>query len=357
VNLLTIRIASSAGQEAPPPATIQLVGRLLDEDREPIRAASIGWTDWCYYEVVHGSGTSATSYRLETDQEGRFEFSLPDEHAKSGALRAVQFHSEGKESYEVLLPQPLPSGRFDLGDVQLARPGSIRWLADKDDARLEAEYRRAVAARERNGANRRSVETCLTEMIRRGGSHWQGFVGNELARARAKQKPSLIEDLELLTALRRIQGKPDPLAVQLVGAPELECTFPQVPTIRVRMRNVDVEGELFQFTFGGRDFGQDFPGDVQARFAVEVVDTFGHRVTPLPMEPVQGSIQFERAPLEQGISLELEVPLAPHVKWPGAGEFQMRVLYHDRASIGEATDCDGWIASSTSWFIVHVKAK
>src|SRR5690349_7840969 len=82
-----------ASTEAP-----SLIGRLLDEDREPIRAARIDWTDWCYYEVVQGSGTSAKSYRLETDQEGRFEFSLSDERAMSGALRAVQFHSEGNES-------------------------------------------------------------------------------------------------------------------------------------------------------------------------------------------------------------------------------------------------------------------
>jgi hypothetical protein len=355
--LVNLRVASSACQEPPSAAAPTLVGRLLDEEREPIRGASIGWTDWCYYEVVHGSGSFAKGYRLETDQKGRFEFLLPDEPGMTGALRAVQFHADHRESYEVVLPQPLPSGRFDLGDLQLARPGSIRWLADKDDAGLEAEYRRAVVAQERNGVYQRSVETCLTEMIRRGGAHWQAFVESELAHERTEQNPNRIEDLELLTAMRRIQGKPDPLAVQLVGSPELECTFPQVPTVRVRLRNVDVDGELFQFTFGPRIFGSDFPADVQTRFAVEVLDPSGQRVTPLPVEPVQGSIQYERAPLEQGMSLELELPLAPYLQWPGAGEFQMRVLYHDRAEIAEGTGCDGWIASSTTWFIVHVKAK
>ena len=180
----------------------------------------------------------------------------------------------------------------------------------------------------------------------------------ELACERAKTDPRDIDDLALLTALRRIQGKPDPLAIQVVGLPELECTFPQAPTIPLRLRNIDVDGELFQFTFGWRYGGVNLlPGYAPIQFAVEVLDASGTFIPAIPVEPMDGNFSLDHSAFEKDIELTYELPLELYLQWPAPGEYQMRVLYHDEDAIGMKADCRGWMASSSSWVVVHVKSK
>jgi hypothetical protein len=357
-------LASQAG------GPIQLVGRLLDEDLQPIRGAEVKVSDWSF----EAKGTTETTIRFRevpvtTDQEGRFSHAWPRmaegltvlkrsthlrkdvEHPRS--LRAVQFAWEGLESFEVEFPKDLTEVPVDLGDIQLVRPGSIRWLAPKDDAELEVEYRRAVAAREHYLDHARAVETCLTEIVRRKGEHWEAFLTTELARERAKILPSSIHDLALLTALRRVQGKPDPLAIKLAGPPELECRIGEALKVSVQLRNVDADGEAFQFTFGPRFDGDRLPIDSAERFAMEVLDASGERIPSIPIEPLSGSIPFEQGSFEQALELHFELSLDSYVHWPGAGEFQARIHFHEVDEIAMASDPFGWITSTSPWFIVH----
>jgi len=340
--------------------SIRLVGRLVDEDGQPIcNARVVELVAWSYWKHDRGAGDSAEHFGLESDAQGRFEFELPTDERHPGAQRAVRFFAKDLEAWEIALPTDSSSAQVDLGDVSLVRPGSIRWLAKKDDAQLAVEYKCAAAALERQGS--RPVDTCLTEMVRRRGAHWQDFVASELARERAKRTGPWIEDLELLTALRRIQGKPDPLAIQLVGVPELECSVRRAPTIALRMLNVDVDGDVFQFKFGQRIPGEPpqcrrLPADAELQFAVEVRDASGTAVPMIPMEPMNGSA-LDLAAFEQGVEVAVELPLDRYVKWPSAGEFQVRVLYHNQCYIAGQTNCAGWITSATSWFTVHVIGK
>lgn len=344
--------------------SIHLAARFVDEDGQPILNARVELEVWSHWSEDRASGDSVERFDLESDDRGRVELKLPPNEEHPRAQRGLQAFMKGLESWDVALPAPPSAGPVDLGDIVLARPGSTRWLARKDDAELETEYRGAVAALERQAFKRRPVDTCLTEMVRRGGARWQDVVGRELARERAKQPSPTstwpwIEDLELLTALRRIQGKPDPLAIQLAGVPELECTFPQAPTIGLRMRNVDVDGDVFQFRFGCRRLGEalHLPADANRHFAVEVRDASGTAVRSKPMEPLNEDIAFDPGPFEKGVDVVLQLPLDRYVKWPGAGEFQVRVLYHNQCYIAGEADCAGWITSATTWFTVHVIGK
>ena len=374
VLVLGLLAVGSNGDQAPAVQVsdrIELVGRLLDEDLQPIPCAEVGLSEWRFAS----NGTTTTSIRycevqVASDREGRFTHALarePDgltalkrsthqrqEVDSPGSLRAVQFRWEGLETFEVELPQDLPEGPVDLGDIQLVRPGSIRWLAAKNDAALAAEYQSAVAAREHYEDHARAVEACLTEIARRAGPSWEAFLVDELARERAKALPSTIHDLALLTALRRVQGKRDPLALQLVGSPELECHIDQPLTVSLRLRNVDVDGEAFHVTFEERSKGFHFPPSPPMRFAVEALDASGQRLPSIPLEPIGGSFSFERGAFEHGGQLNFELTLDRFVHWPGAGEYQVRIHFHEIDEIAKAADPFGWITSTSTWFTVHV---
>src|SRR5690606_17129275 len=55
-------------------------------------------------------------------------------------------------------------------------------------------------------------------------------------------------NLEFVTALCRIQKKPDPLQILVEGPQELTCEFPELPTLAVTIMNVDLEKREIGFT-------------------------------------------------------------------------------------------------------------
>ena len=322
-----------------------LMGRVVDEERRPVAGQELSLTI-----THHNGGSSSRGYPLATDAEGRFRFLLRETDAHPGVHRTVYVSGPQGASLKIEPASELAAGDCDLGDVQLVAPGSDRWLRGKDDAALEAEYRRAVAGAARYGSNGRLVETCLTEMVRRGGSRWQEFLAAELAQARAVAADDDVEDLELLTALRRAQGRGDPLALELVdGASELECTFPWAPTVHLTLRNVDVERQTFHLTFGG-----DYRSGRFARCRVEARDAHGSLIEPLPSPGFMGGGMLTRAPLPPGQAEDFMLPLGLYIQWPSPGEYQVRVQYHDQQSIDEERDVSGWILTTSPVFTVRV---
>ncbi|MCC6408564.1 MAG: hypothetical protein IT453_15485, partial [Planctomycetes bacterium] len=306
-----------------------LVGRVIDEDGRPVGDATLRVGLTRHFRGEQGTGAESRGSTLVTDAAGRFQFPLRDAAAQSDDRRTFDVGDGERGSAEIELPPGLSTGTLELGDVRIAAPGSTRWLESKDDSTLEAEYRRALAACELNGAHALEVETCLTEVARRGGEHWVAFLKSELERVRAAPEfGDVPEDLEVLTALRRAERKPDPLALELDGEPLFVCVFPSAPTIVCRLTNVDVGGESFGLTVGGSYRSGRF-----ARCRAAVLDAAGNELEPLPPPGFMGGGLCSRSPLAPARSLEFSVPLGQYVAWPHAGDYRVKLLYHDETDI------------------------
>jgi hypothetical protein len=92
-------------------------------------------------------------------------------------------------------------------------------------------------------------EPCLDEIVHRGGKAWAAFLDAKLEMLNHKQikafedaadaEPGSNFNLELLTALRRVQKKPDPLIILLATQGPLEATLLSLPRLKVAIKNVD----------------------------------------------------------------------------------------------------------------------
>src|SRR5207245_4935441 len=112
----------------------------------------------------------------------------------------------------------------------------------------------AYAAAEMDGFASRhrkmlTKDQVLTEIIRRGDEECEEFLKKEFE-ATKKQKVDG-QNLELLTALRRVQKKPDPVIVEVRISKNLEVTTRSLPRLQVALKNVDEGKTPVIIAFGG----------------------------------------------------------------------------------------------------------
>ncbi|MEW6741783.1 MAG: hypothetical protein AB1486_03405 [Planctomycetota bacterium] len=339
-----------------------LIGRLLDEELRPIANTELDFGVWC--REMGGVGT-----RLRTDEGGRFEL-----HRGLEASRVTYEYlwieawrdSPARDRFQEArawadLTLFVPPGTYDCGDLVLAAPRSMKRLARLRDAQLEDEYHRWHKASRMNGVFYDEYEACLVEMSRRGGESWQSFLRRELEAGRLIWRPSYgddehppVCDLEVLTALRRAEGKPDPLTLVIDGkAPLLfEGSTRRLPVIRFHFKNTDEGGECFALTQSG-----DSRRSGGARIRVEVRDADGQLVAPPPAPSAGPRIGggFTRRLLEPGATLPGRIDLDDYVQITRTGDYQLRLQYHDRARITDLDDVSGWIVSSSAPFTLRVR--
>jgi hypothetical protein len=223
-------------------------------------------------------------------------------------------------------------------------PRAVRAALDElvaaTDDELEARYREA----RRSAGFPRFIgeplsphDACLLEMVRRGGARWEGFLKGELERSReAVDHYGLPVDLELVTALRRVQGERDSLCVSVVDGPRFEALFPELPVLHVRLEHAGVYGARFAVTDGG-----DYRGGRLARFAVAMRDDDGRPEPMLAGECWGGA--FTRTLFEPGSTLEGLLPLRHYAVPRAGGEHRFWVRYHNQVTIadvpGTSTSC------------------
>ena len=116
---------------------------------------------------------------------------------------------------------------------------------------------------------------CLIDMARRGLHSELQVQYDKLMKSEPWPPHEDVANLYLLTALRRAQGKPDPLEIEV----ELNSTQAEVhgntgfviPAVQVKLKNVDQE--LIRVTRGG-----DYRSGRQTRWRVQLTDHRGERV-------------------------------------------------------------------------------
>ena len=146
------------------------------------------------------------------------------------------------------------------------------------------------------------------------------------------------QDLELLTALRRVQGRRDPLGIEVANAASLVCEFPALPRLKVALVHQDEEGESFQFSQGG-----DYRSGRLARWRVELEDETGRALPTKDASIGIGGGLMSRGTLAPGERWETELLTTRFVEPTGPGSYVLRVLYHDHLAIADWPDHPGRI--------------
>jgi len=215
------------------------------------------------------------------------------------------------------------SGPIEPTADSIAREALLVELRLLSDENL---YARAAQAPEYGFVDRCSeFSCCLTEMVRRG-------MHKELKHLQ-EARPKGEFDLQLLTALRRAEGKRDPLKI-LVELPKLDrdgvpSTYPLIVT---KQRNVDVEEKTLHLTMGG-----DYRSGRSERWRVHLTDTVGRRVEDSNFMSWHGGGILHGRELKAGETTEspLHLDARSYVKPPASGRYMLQVVHSDSYIVDE----------------------
>ena len=201
------------------------------------------------------------------------------------------------------------------------------------------------------------VEAYLTEMIRRGGSIIEKALVEsakeltptaEAPRAELGKRP---HNLEVLTALRRLQKKRDPLDVEVKGPVRMEAVFPHVPDIAVSLLNQDERHHPIRFKMGG-----DYRGGRQERWRFDVRDAKGNVVLVRDRLDVEGGGLFDHAILKPGQRWHTVLEVSNFVELL-PGDYTLRIQYHDDKEIAASTWLGGRIVCQSPELHLHIQPR
>lgn len=316
-----------------------VTGRLIDEGGRALADRKVK-----VQVIIHdsrGSGltTRQSGYTLETDGEGRFHFAAakPWEPLTARRLKLDVFDKEAKRPAEafVNLSQKIPSEGLDLGDLVLFVPESPkRWTLFTDDE-LEAEWLRWSSF-----DKRRELEGLLREMGRRGGTRWITYIKNrraDLAEPDELGRAVRGLSLPLTRALRRAEGKPDPLRLRLKIAEPLHCTFPQLPRVEWELVNASDEDPLL-LTEGGSYRSGRF-----GRVRIELEREDGVKLGTREHDAMMLGGMSTDMTLQPGSSRPFTTDFSQYVSLVGPGNYRIRVLYHDSVEIASYDDARAYM--------------
>lgn len=198
-------------------------------------------------------------------------------------------------------------------------------------------------------------EACLTEIVRRGGNQWASILRERLDALNERRfdlygdptdvAPGSYFNLELLTALRRVQKQPDPLRIDIeLANQEIRATPLSLPMLYVHIRNVDVEKQDVGFAFGG-----DYRSGRQARWRLSVVDAEGRTVPRRAQGGIlTGGGLYQTGVLSHGESWETAIDARRFIAAPLPGRYTLQVLYHNTRTIADQKDLSGLIVCESA---------
>jgi hypothetical protein len=230
---------------------------------------------------------------------------------------------------------------------------AVLWELSRHARRLDDERLAAVLkTHEKNYTTRWSstAEPILLEMIRRNRPAFREqakrWAGNPPVDNTFKTK----ENLALLTALRRMEGKPGPVCVFVGGSQVIECTAAKQPPVDVRIRNADTDKEALGLRAGG-----DYRLGSRAHWRFEVCDERGNLMPVKPLEYDAGGVGSGFRMLEFGQSYETRLEMDEYIEPLAPGRYRVRVLYHDSRPIAGMEDFSGLIVFKSDPFELIVR--
>lgn len=150
----------------------------------------------------------------------------------------------------------------------------------------------------------------------------------------------LSNNLELLTALRRVQKKPDPISIQVIQPKGLKAIPRKLPTFSVKLKSVDVEKTPVWMQLIPHGHGSHR----EAQWRFEVKTAAGNQ---LPVRPNPNSFRhgFRHGGgmksdgwLTSGDYLDTVLPMADFIEIPEPGEYTVTLMYHPKLPIADITN-------------------
>ena len=198
-------------------------------------------------------------------------------------------------------------------------------------------------------------EPCLTEMARRGmasqlRAHYRQLMQGPLPISRYLNFP---DNFALLTALRRAEGLPDPLRIEVTIAERRSSNFDEKAVyLEARVTNVDVKKEAVYFFQGG-----DYRGGRRERWQLVLTDKRGRRVTRSNFDPFLGgglgSLDY-RLPAGQSAHDEYGMDLRRYVAPARSGHYFLQAFCHNHLDLAAEDDLKGLIMGTSQLIPVTV---
>jgi hypothetical protein len=178
-------------------------------------------------------------------------------------------------------------------------------------------------------------DLCLIEMIRRGGAHWEAVlrVRNDALVA----KGGALHNVGVLTALRRVQKKEDPLPVLVSGKSEIRFRLGYAPQITANLTNLDPDKSPAGLYNGG-DYRA---ASRHNKWRLQITDSDGQSLTEREEFDMGGFATMEV--LEHHESIAVSLPIGAYVQISRPGTYTMTVLFHPEVRIACIGDVEGLI--------------
>jgi hypothetical protein len=198
-------------------------------------------------------------------------------------------------------------------------------------------------------------EALLVEISHRGGKDWEQFLQDRLQAVRSERSATRgwmdhRNSLDLLTTLRRIQKRPDPVVVQIAEPLQQVVEFPQRPILNVALFNQDDEDVQIQL-------GGNYRSGRQTRWRIEAVDEDGEEMPiwkPAPGGVIEGGL-FGRGTLPPHGTWKTNLSAGSYLPALPVGQYTVRVLYHDTKLIAYDTNVSDLILCSSPPIHLTVK--
>jgi len=326
----------------------RLIGRLLDEEGQPLAGSDVVGRTTCR-TLAGGSraGEAGASFRLTTDVAGRFgvDYATPYAARERRVLTLVpaiadelpwDMRSTVPQAF-VDLSRELPSGPIDLGDVVLVAPASPRRWARFDEAELEQEFDRLSESCSAGLHRHGELESLLAQAGRRGGMQLRAFL-ERLTTKWSDRRVSFQDHPgeQLLPVAQRAlvvaSGRAEPLTIEVLGAPRIECALPDYPSIVWSLHNRDPAASVRLAQGGDYRTGRF----TRVRFDVQRED--GTVVPPLPDQGGFGGGMFNYVDLRPYERWVFSSQLRQYAPALLPGRYRVRVQYHDSESIASYRD-------------------
>lgn len=327
---------------------VMLRGRAVDEDGESLATRELLLEPFRSCRNGDSYSSRSTSHETRTDSEGRFTFQIA-KRVEDNCTRSVLVRPASRDvpdlptnlqpSFRIALPVLIETTDFDAGVVRLIAPA--RRFRPLSDDELE---RAALGAQTKTlSTPQHELESVLSELVRRGGERFEAFLEAQW-KAHRENPPQLSftdKGFYYLTALRRLQHRPDPLAVRIVGGASRLAHLPLGPVFDVELVNVDDAGTNLRVV--------ERPCEGCANWNVEVRTLDGERM-PMRVWPWLGSTGYDlRRTLAPGEAQADRVVLAKYAAFVGAGTYEARLHYVEQDKIAQEEDVTDRIVSSSAW--------
>ncbi|MBI1829908.1 MAG: hypothetical protein HYR84_00490 [Planctomycetes bacterium] len=230
------------------------------------------------------------------------------------------------------------------------------WLSDEE---LCGYFARIPFDRRSFGSDATTLtngEAYLHEMVRRGTPAIDKALtkrAQELAKKlqASKRDDSPPRNLEVLTALRRLQKKADPIGIEVRGAGEIEAVFPNVPDLDVALVNQDERRAIVGYQAGG-----DYRTGRQERWRLDVRDAKGNSLPVIDYLSAFGGGLTGYSVLKPDQKWQTTLHVRSFIKLP-PGDYTLRVQYHDIDSIAGLDWVGGRIVCQSNEIRLHIQPR